>query len=264
MPDNEKPTAAPDKKKRILGDEWINWQGEIVETEIKESKKTFLLLSLAVLFGLIILALLFLYLTLPRFELFGKFWVTILIISILAAAAAIFLWYIFLLFSIFLKRFYVKACLDNSKLFFFLLPYVSKLAALFGISQDRISHSFILVNNSLVNLPRKEGPVLALLPRCLRKDLMKEIKSICAKFQDVVYQIAPGGNIARKQVANTSPRAIVAVACERDLLSGILEIAPKIPVIGIPNKRPEGPCRNTVIDTEEFESALNFFQNHKH
>jgi hypothetical protein len=262
MPETNKPNDKPYSRKRVLGDEWVDWNGEIVETEIKESKKTFLFFSLLTLTGLIILALLFLYFALPRFELFGNAWAIIFTILILGAAAVLFLWYLLLLFTMLFKRSYIKACLDkNSILFFFLLPYVSKLASLFGISRDRINHSFILVNNCLVNLPDKDGPILALLPRCLRKDVLKEIMRICEKFPDVVYHVAPGGNIARKRVADTSPRAIVAIACERDLLSGIQEIAPKIPVIGIPNKRPEGPCKNTVVCLEEFESALNFFQN---
>jgi hypothetical protein len=262
MPEINKPDGQQSNKKRVLGDEWVNWKGEIVNTETKESKKTFLLLSLLMLVGLIILFLVFLYLTLPRFELYGKVWATIITVLILIFAVVLSLWYLLLIFNILLKKFYLKTCLDkNNKLFFFLLPHVFKLAALLGISRDRISHSFILVNNSLVNFPDKEGPVLALLPRCLRSDLLKEIKRICEKFPDVVFHIAPGGNIARKQIADTSPRAIVAVACERDLLSGIQEIAPKIPVIGIPNTRPEGPCKNTVVDLEEFESALKFFQN---
>ena len=262
MPEINEPNSKNGKKKRLLGDEWINWKGEFLDTEIKESKKTFLLLSLLILVILIFLFLIFLYVALPRFELFGKAWATILSLFIIIIAAVLFLWYLLLLFNMLLKKFYLKACLDKSNsLFLFLLPYVFKLASIFGISRDRISHSFILVNNSLVNLPDKDGPVLALLPRCLRSDVLKEIKKICEKFPDVVFHIAPGGNIARKQVADTSPRAIVAVACERDLLSGIQEIAPRIPVIGIPNKRPDGPCRNTTVNIKEFESALKFFQN---
>ncbi|MCD6379550.1 DUF116 domain-containing protein [bacterium] len=262
MPEINKPDDQQKKKKRVLGDEWVNWKGEIGQAEIKEGKNTFLLLSLLMLVGLIILFLVFLYIALPRFELYGRVWATILTVFILMSAVVLFLWYLLLIFNILLKKFYLKACLDkNNKLFLLLLPYVFKLANLLGISRDRISHSFILVNNSLVNFPDKEGPILALLPRCLRSDLLKEIKRTCEKFPDVVFNIAPGGNIARKQIADTSPRAIVAVACERDLLSGIQEIAPKIPVIGIPNTRPDGPCRNTVVDLEEFESALKFFQN---
>jgi hypothetical protein len=39
----------------------------------------------------------------------------------------------------------------------------------------------------------------------------------------------------------------VAVACERDLVSGIRDAWP-LPVIGLINERPEGPCVNTRVD----------------
>ena len=49
------------------------------------------------------------------------------------------------------------------------------------------------------------------------------------------------------------------MACERDLLSGIQDICNQIPIIGIPNIRPEGPCKNTTIDLNEFEKAVHTF-----
>ena len=54
--------------------------------------------------------------------------------------------------------------------------------------------------------------------------------------------------------------AVVAVACERDLASGIRDIRPSIVVVGIPNVRREGPCRNTEVDVEAFEGALRLFK----
>ena len=65
---------------------------------------------------------------------------------------------------------------------------------------------------------------------------------------------------ARRIIGETSPGAIVAVACERDLITGIQDVAPKIPVIGLPNSRPEGPCADTVINTEELQQAIDFFR----
>jgi hypothetical protein len=136
-----------------------------------------------------------------------------------------------------------------------------RLAGHLGISRDRIGHSFIRVSNLLVNHPAGDGQVLALLPRCLTRELKERTKEICDAYPDVVAYTAPGGSVARKIIRETKPRAIVAVACERDLISGIQDIAPKIPVIGIPNSRPNGPCRDTRIDLVEFESALDFFSN---
>ncbi|NJB08169.1 DUF116 domain-containing protein, partial [Clostridioides difficile] len=44
--------------------------------------------------------------------------------------------------------------------------------------------------------------------------------------------VATGGTLARKIIMDTKPKAVVAVACERDLTSGIQDIK-KIPVLGV-------------------------------
>jgi hypothetical protein len=51
------------------------------------------------------------------------------------------------------------------------------------------------------------------------------------------------------------PEAIVAVACELDLTTGIQDAYP-IPVIGILNERPNGPCINTKADIEKVRRAI--------
>jgi hypothetical protein len=48
------------------------------------------------------------------------------------------------------------------------------------------------------------------------------------------------------------------VACERDLTSGIRDTHP-LPVHGILNDRPEGPCLNTVVRLDLIEQALQHF-----
>jgi len=248
------------KDKRVLGDQWLDWDGEDVDEEINEGKSTFLWLSFFILLGLILLALLLLYLILPRFKLFGSFWATVITAAVLVAAIVLLVWYVILTLKIIYRKRYLKICLDrNNRLLFFLLPYVVKLASFLGISGDRLGHSFIQVNNRLAFNPDLKGDILVLLPRCLNRDIMKEIKKICEMYPDVIYYSTGGGSAARKLVVKTSPRAIIAVACERDLLSGIQFVSGKIPVIGIPNKRPKGPCKNTIIDPSELESALKYF-----
>ncbi len=246
--------------KRVLGDEWLDWSEDAAEDDIQEGKRTFLLISLAILVGFILVTLLFWYLILPRFELFGRFWSTLLTIVVFVAAVFFLLWYAMLLFALLSRKSYLSVCLrKGSNLFFALLPLSMKLAGRLGISRDRLGHSFIKVSNLLVNNAAGEGRVLALLPRCLSSELKKKTEEICASYPDVIAYTAPGGTVARKIIRETKPRAIVAVACERDLVNGIQDIAPRIPVIGIPNSRPVGPCKNTGLDIAEFRTALDFF-----
>jgi hypothetical protein len=56
-------------------------------------------------------------------------------------------------------------------------------------------------------------------------------------------------------VMQARPKAIVAVACERDLTSGIQDVFP-VPVLGVFNERPFGPCFNTRVDMEKVEAAI--------
>jgi len=57
------------------------------------------------------------------------------------------------------------------------------------------------------------------------------------------------------------PEAIVAVACELDLTTGIQDTYP-IPVIGILNERPNGPCINTKVDIGKVRDAIiDFLEN---
>ena len=67
---------------------------------------------------------------------------------------------------------------------------------------------------------------------------------------------AGGGEEARKAIGQYRPTLILAVACERDLLSGIRDVAERVPVLAIPNKRPEGPCKNTCLQIERLEEIL--------
>ncbi len=249
----------PDK--RVLGEEWLDWSGDCADGgKIDEGKKTFLLLSMIVLSVIILLAALFLYLILPRFESFGRIWAAAITLFFIGAASFVIVWYILLLATVVSRRSYMNLCLTRgSSLFFALYPLVLRVGGIFGITRDRLSHSFIRVSNTLARPENGNGPVLALFPRCLNRDVSRAAGEICGRFPDVILHVTPGGSVARRIITETCPRAIVAVACERDLISGIQDIAPKIPVIGIPNSRPSGPCKDTLMDIEKFKAAIEFF-----
>ena len=76
-----------------------------------------------------------------------------------------------------------------------------------------------------------------------------------AKKYGVSLKVVSGGTQARRVVHKSSPKAIIAIACERDLMSGIKEID-RIPVVGICNIRPNGPCADTIVDLDIVEQHL--------
>ena len=89
--------------------------------------------------------------------------------------------------------------------------------------------------------------------RCTVADIVK-----LGRGTGVNIKMVPGGTLARKIIKETKPRAVVAVACENDLCSGIRDTG-LLPVIGILNERPHGPCRDTGVDVGKVASAVKFF-----
>lgn len=158
-------------------------------------------------------------------------------------------------------------------------PLMLFLGRVLRISKERIQQSFVEINNQLViSLPVKVKPerLLLLMPHCLQDNQCKvritgdvrncercgrcEIKELVelADESDVKLSIATGGTIARRIVVENKPELIIATACERDLTSGIQDSYP-IPVYGILNKRPYGPCFNTQVDMSEVKKAMKLF-----
>jgi hypothetical protein len=138
------------------------------------------------------------------------------------------------------------------------LPKTIWLGKKFGINKDRIGNSFIKMHNfvtmSFVG-KLNAGRILVLLPRCLKREARARLMN---RLDGSDYKVctAAGGEEAREAIRQYRPTTILAIACERDLMGGIKDVADKIPVIAIPNKRPEGPCKNTDFALSELEDAL--------
>ena len=143
---------------------------------------------------------------------------------------------------------------------------------------NKISKLFVKQNNKLTlkrisNKNIKGKKILILLPHCIQDDdccikITSDIDNckICGKC-DVGFikklknlyglnvKIATGGTLARKAVKELTPDLVIAVACERDLITGIFDSYP-MPIYGIFNIRENGPCFNTRISQNELESVI--------
>jgi hypothetical protein len=158
----------------------------------------------------------------------------------------------------------------------FLLPVIEFIGKLAGIPRDTIRQSFIAMNNSLVLSQRvrlKPDRIMILLPHCLQLtdcdikvtgDINKCIRcgrcpiaglSELAEKYRIDISVVTGGTLARKVIREKRPKLVVAVACEGDLTSGIRDCYP-LPVLGVLNERPFGPCVNTTVDTLKIDEAL--------
>jgi len=160
-----------------------------------------------------------------------------------------------------------------------LYPLACAVGKLLGVEGDALRASFIETNNALVKATARlvsGDRLLLLLPHCLQNfdcphRVTSEVRNcrrcgrceiadlieVCEK-RGIKMSIATGGTLARRVIVETRPQAIVAVACERDLTGGIQDSYP-IPVIGVLNERPFGPCRNTRVDLAAVGEAIDFF-----
>lgn len=157
-----------------------------------------------------------------------------------------------------------------------LFPLLVVVGKCFGVGKDEIRRSFVAINNQLVlGEAGKVRPqkLLLLLPHCLQHHecplrITGDIENCKAcgncKISDLValskkyavpVAVATGGTLARRIVVEKKPNVIIGVACERDLTSGIQDTYP-IPVFGILNRRPHGPCYDTDVDLQLVEKGL--------
>lgn len=94
-------------------------------------------------------------------------------------------------------------------------------------------------------------------PPPIRKSTIKDLVKLSEEY-NVPISVATGGTLARRIVVKKRPHIIIGVACERDLTSGIQDSFP-IPVYGVLNKRPFGPCYDTDVDMDMVEKAVRVF-----
>ncbi len=160
----------------------------------------------------------------------------------------------------------------------FLYPVAQRLCRLLGIGTDALAQSFIAMNNRLVRLRAQScrpEKLLLLLPHCLQwsqcthklntqaegcmdcgRCQMGQLLTLACEY-GIRLALSTGGTLARKEIAQLKPQCVVAVACERDLLSGIIETP--LPVMGVLNQRPQGPCHDTRVDLPQIRSAIELF-----
>lgn len=165
----------------------------------------------------------------------------------------------------------------------FFLPLMIMAGGLLRIPRIKIEKAFIEINNDMVreiiSERKKHGKsvsterVLILLPHCIQLEdcdfkVTRDVSN-CAqcgrceigelvglsKLYGMEMFVLTGGTIARRRIKEFSPDAVLAVACERDLTSGVQDAYP-LPVFGIVNKRPHGYCVATGVAVDVIKDAI--------
>lgn len=156
------------------------------------------------------------------------------------------------------------------------IPFALFVTGLFKRDKDVIRSLFIDINNLFVQSGKihvSRDKILLLLPHCLQDSectvkITNDISNCrkCGKCtigairelaeeRGVKAVVVTGGTAARNVIVREKPEFVLSVACERDLAIGISDVS-KIPVIGVTNRRPNGPCVNTTVDVELIREKL--------
>ena len=143
---------------------------------------------------------------------------------------------------------------------------------------SEISKKFINWNNKrilkqAIKKNVKSNEVAILLPHCIQlytcpHKITSDINNckncgLCKignilelhKKYKIKVKVATGGTLARLFIKEEKPKLVLAVACERDLVSGIYDAFP-MPVYGVFNKILNGPCINTDVAMSDIENIL--------
>ena len=241
---------------RRLGHEWDEWDGRPLPNSgnYDSSPALFFVwsaITLTVGLGLVAVAI---FLLAPRLADAHPSAPRILWTSLLVAGASLWAWWAALLLSYQLKRPLLPEWLAERGPFLRLMRLTSRLADRFG-RRDWVENAAVKVYNALaLRRGRKvgQGELLVLIPRCLSKATLDGVLGIAGEYRVPVF-VATRGQLARRVIRERRPRAVVAVACERDMVSGLHDVAGKIPVLGLTMTLPSGPCKDASVNLGQFE-----------
>ena len=241
---------------RRLGHEWDEWDGKPLPNGGDFSARPglyfgFAALTIGAVFGMLAAGL---YLLAPRLAAVWAPLPRVLWATVGFAAAVAWLWYGLLVVSYRIGVNLLPERLLERGPFLRLMNYTSFLSRAFG-RRDWVEHAAIDVYNTMqIRRGRRvgRGELLVLIPRCLSKQALDGVLTIAGRY-DVPVFVATRGQLARRVIRERRPRAVVAVACERDMMTGLRDVAGRLPVLGLTMQLPNGPCRDASIDLDKME-----------
>lgn len=241
---------------RRLGHEWDEWDGRPLPNQGNYDSAPALFfawsaLTLVAGLGVVGLAL---FLLGPRLSGAYQRAPALLWSGLLLGSALLWAWWGLLFLSYVTGRSLLPERLAERGPFLRLMRLTSKVADRFG-RRDWVENAAVKVYNALALVRGRkvgQGELLLLIPRCLSKVTLDGVLGIAGKYGVPVF-VATRGQLARRVIRERRPRAVVAVACERDMVSGLHDVAGKIPVLGLTMTLPSGPCKDAALDLGQLE-----------
>jgi hypothetical protein len=248
---------------RRLGHEWDEWDGQPLPNggDFRTSAGRYFLfaglgltlLALAAVAGVFLLA--------PRLALAADWLPRSLYVSIGSLWIAAALWLALLGLSYATGRALLPERLAERGLMLRTLHLAWRAGEMFGVDRDWTDHASVVVYNRLAWARSRRvtaNELLILIPRCLSRASLDGVLEI-AKRYNVSAFVATRGQLARRVIRERRPRAVVAVACERDMVSGLHDVAGRVPVLGLTMQLPNGPCKDASIDLARMEEFVRKF-----
>src|SRR5882762_7109253 len=241
---------------RRLGHEWDEWNGRPLPGggDFSAAPGLFFRFAALTLAALAAAAALLLYLIGPRLAALSPPLARGMWIGLGAAAGLATLYLSVLAASFYGRRNLLPERLMERGPYLQLMNYTSLIARAFG-KRDWVEHAAIDIYNTLAERRCRKvgkGELLVLIPRCLSKQALDGVLEIAGRYEVPVF-VATRGQLARRVIRERRPRAVVAVACERDMMTGLRDVAGKLPVLGLTMQLPNGPCRDATIDLGQME-----------
>lgn len=247
---------------RRLGHEWDDWNGVPLPNQgnFDAPPRRFFAWSAAALIvtgGVIAVVL---YLLAPRLDTLVPDVSRVLWYLVALGGAAAAAWWLCIGVAFALRRPLLPGALAERGLFLRVMAATSRVAAWFG-RRDGVENAAVKVYNALA-LARiravQSGELLLLVPRCLSRDTLDRVLDAAGQREVPVF-VATRGQLARRVIRERRPRAVVAVACERDMVTGLRDVAGKVPVLGLTMTLPAGPCKDAELDHATLERYLDAF-----
>ena len=241
---------------RRLGHEWDEWDGAPLphNGDFDSPPKLFFAWSAAATAAGLAILFILVWLVRPHLASIDSRIVTGVTLTMAVVAAIAWIWWALLAATYVLGRPLLPERLAERGPYLRLMQWTSRVASRFG-RRDWVENAAVKVYNRLALIRHRKvntGELLLLVPRCLSRDALEGVLGVAKRYAVPVF-VATRGQLARRVIRERRPRAVVAVACERDMVSGLHDVAGKVPVLGLVLKLPSGPCKDTVLDLAQLE-----------
>lgn len=245
---------------RRLGHEWDEWDGQPLANggNFKTTAGKFFLFTAVGLAAIAVVGAAAVFLLSPRLAQLASWLPASLYLAdgIIAAAAGV--WLALIGASYATHRVLLPGRFAERGLLLKTLRLSSRVGEVFGVQRDWTDNAAVAVYNRLAWAREwrvRANELLILIPRCLSRTALDGVMDI-AKRYDVATFVATRGAYARQAIRERRPKAVVAVACERDMVSGLHDVAGRLPVLGLTMQLPNGPCKDASIDLAQMEAFV--------